>query len=81
MSLDYNIVSKEMIELSLSTFQKDHMVMSQLYRTMKYTYYHEFVTSLIIVEQNNDILLHNYNLRPARSLTNEIHAVDNVNAS
>lgn len=61
------ISENAMLEKTLSTFHASSLVLQQQYRERRYTKYSELISSLLVAEQNNELLLKNHEMRPTGS--------------
>ncbi|XP_026458699.1 uncharacterized protein LOC113359248 [Papaver somniferum] len=52
------------LEKTLSTFHASHIVLQQLYRERRFTRYSDLICCLLVDEQNNELLIKNYESRP-----------------
>ncbi|CAM8978840.1 unnamed protein product [Rhodiola kirilowii] len=57
----------EMLEKTLSTFHASNMLLQQQYRERGFTKYYEFISCLLVAEQNNELLMKNHHSRPTGS--------------
>ncbi|XP_021735694.1 uncharacterized protein LOC110702299 [Chenopodium quinoa] len=74
------VTEVQMIEKSLSTFHANNIVLQQQYRERGFAKYSELISTLLVAEKNNDLLLKNHNLRPTGSQAfNETNAVESSN--
>lgn len=74
------ITEEQMINKTLSTFHAQHVTLQTQYRERRFKKYSELISTLLVAEQNNDLLLKNHNLRPTGSLAfNEVNAVERSN--
>ncbi|XP_026384724.1 uncharacterized protein LOC113280294 [Papaver somniferum] len=55
------------LEKMLSTFYASHIVLQQLYRERRFTWYFDLVCRLLVDEQNNELLIKNHESRPCGS--------------
>ncbi|GAV62671.1 hypothetical protein CFOL_v3_06194 [Cephalotus follicularis] len=56
-----------LLEKTYRTFHASNMLLQQQYRLHEFTKYHELIGSLLIAEQNNELLLQNHENRPTGS--------------
>ncbi|KAM3284932.1 hypothetical protein P3S67_023731 [Capsicum chacoense] len=68
----------DMMEKMLSTFHASNMLLQQQYREKGFKKYTELSSHLLVAEQNNDLLMKNYENRPIGSASfpevNDVHA-------
>jgi hypothetical protein len=77
---DQPVTEVQMIEKTLSTFHANNIVLQQQYRERGFAKYSELISTLLVAEKNNDLLLKNHNLRPTGSQAfNETNAVESSN--
>ncbi|XP_024011242.1 uncharacterized protein LOC112086515 [Eutrema salsugineum] len=57
----------DMIEKTLQTFHPGNVILQQLYRAKGYTTYSELMQVLLVAEQNNQLVMLNYQTRPTGS--------------
>ena len=73
------IIESEMFEKTFSTFHASNIVLQQQYWQRNFTKYSELISILLVVEQTNDMLLKNQDLRPTGSTAMpEAHANFNM---
>jgi len=56
-----------MLEKTSSTFHASNMLMQQQYRERGFMKYYEPISCLLVAEQNNNILMKNYESQPTSS--------------
>ncbi|GAV60066.1 UBN2 domain-containing protein, partial [Cephalotus follicularis] len=62
------VITKDMLlEKIYQTFHASNMLLQQQYRLHGFTKYRELIGSLLITEQNNELLLQNHESRPTSS--------------
>ncbi|XP_021773367.1 uncharacterized protein LOC110737315 [Chenopodium quinoa] len=61
------ITDAEMLENTYSTFLANNVVLQTQYREKDFTKYSEFISCLLVAEQNNELLLKNRESRPTDS--------------
>ncbi|GAV81896.1 UBN2 domain-containing protein, partial [Cephalotus follicularis] len=62
------VITEDMLlEKTYRTFHASNMLLQQQYRLHGFKKYHELIGSLLIAEQNNELLLQNYENRPTGS--------------
>jgi hypothetical protein len=59
------VTELEMIEKSLETFHPTNMVLQQQYRNNKYIKYYDLINVLLTAKAHNELLMKNFNMRPA----------------
>ena len=59
------VTELEMIEKTLETFHPTNMVLQQQYRNNKYMKYCDLINVLLTAEAHNELLMKNFNMRPA----------------
>lgn len=73
----HDLSDKDMIEKTLQTFHANSMILVQQYRERNFKKYHELLKTLLVAEQNNEILIKNHNRRPPGSIVfNEANVVE-----
>ncbi|XP_074374570.1 uncharacterized protein LOC141714979 [Apium graveolens] len=73
-----NITDKDMLEKTYSTFHANNMLLQQQYRERGFTKYSELISILLLTEQNNELLMKNYQASPIGSTPfPEVNAVTN----
>ena len=71
------ITDEEMIEKTLSTFHVNSILLQQQYRERHFKKYHELLKTLLVAEQNNELLLKNHNRRPVGTMPfNETNMIE-----
>ncbi|KAL5817578.1 hypothetical protein ACOSQ3_025956 [Xanthoceras sorbifolium] len=58
-----------MLEKTFSTFHASNVLLQQQYRECQFQKYSELISCLLVAEQNNELLIKNYELRPTGSST------------
>ncbi|XP_044478235.1 uncharacterized protein LOC123205349 [Mangifera indica] len=58
------ITEENMLEKTFSTFHPSNMLLQQQYREKSFKKYSELISCLLVAEQNNELLLRNYQTRP-----------------
>ena len=59
------VISEEaMIEKTLSTFHASHLLLQEMFRLKGFKKHSKLMTCLLVAEQNNELLMQNYNTRP-----------------
>ncbi|XP_021754923.1 uncharacterized protein LOC110720225 [Chenopodium quinoa] len=77
---DQPVTEVQMIVKTLSTFHANNIVLQQQYRERGFAKYSELISTLLVAEKNNDLLLKNHNLRPTGSQAfNETNVVESSN--
>ncbi|PIM98030.1 hypothetical protein CDL12_29491 [Handroanthus impetiginosus] len=61
------ISDKDMLEKTLSTFHASNLHLQQQYREKGFKKYSELISCLLVAEQNNELLMKNYESRPTGS--------------
>lgn len=61
------ISDAEMLEETFSTFHPTNLFLQQKYRERHFTKYSELISCLLVAEQNNELLMKNYQARPTGS--------------
>ena len=61
------ITESDMLENTYSTFHASKVLLQQQYRERRFTKYFELISCLLVTEQNNELLLQNYQSRPTGS--------------
>ena len=56
-----------MLEKTFTTFHASNVLLQQQYRERRFTKYSELISCLLVVEQNNELLMRNYQSRPTGS--------------
>jgi hypothetical protein len=69
-----NVTELEMIEKTLETFHPSNMVLQQQYRNSKYMKYCDLINVLLVAEAQNELLMKNFQMRPAGTAQPEVHA-------
>ncbi|XP_059625405.1 uncharacterized protein LOC132268593 [Cornus florida] len=62
------ITDDDMLEKTYSTFHASNVLLQQQYRERRFTKYSELISCLLVVEQNNELLIQNYQSRPIGSV-------------
>ncbi|XP_074347034.1 uncharacterized protein LOC141685855 [Apium graveolens] len=62
-----NITEKDMLEKTNSTFHANNMIPQQQYCEREFQKYSELISFLLLAEQNNELLIKNYQARPTGS--------------
>ena len=61
------ITEEDMLENTFTTFHASNVLLQQQYRERRFTKYSELISSLLVVEQNNELLMRNHQSRPTGS--------------
>ncbi|CAN6689031.1 unnamed protein product [Malus baccata var. baccata] len=61
------ITEEDMLEKTFSTFHASNVLLQQQYKAQGFTEYNQLISVLLVVEQNNEILMKNYQSRPTGS--------------
>ncbi|XP_074373231.1 uncharacterized protein LOC141713627 [Apium graveolens] len=73
-----NVIDKDMLEKTYSTFHANNMLLQQQYHERGFTKYTELISVLLLAEQNNELLMKNHQARPTGSTPfPEVNAVTN----
>ena len=56
-----------MLEKNFTTFHASNVLLQQQYLERRFTKYFELISCLLVVEQNNELLMRNYQSRPTGS--------------
>ena len=62
-----NITNEDMLEKTFTTFHASNVLLQQQYRERRFTKYSELIACLLMDENNNELLLQNYQSRPTGS--------------
>ena len=63
------ITEEQKLEKTFSTFHASQVLLQQQYRMRGYTEYSDLVASLLVAEQNNELLIKNHQSRPTGTMT------------
>ncbi|XP_020242971.1 uncharacterized protein LOC109821192 [Asparagus officinalis] len=75
-----NITEDELIEKTLSTFHASNLILQQQYKTKNYSEHSELISTLLVAEKHNQLLMRNHNARPVGSqVVPEAHAANQSN--
>jgi predicted PolB exonuclease-like 3'-5' exonuclease len=58
------VTDVDMLEKMYTTFHASNVLLQQQYREHKFTRYSELISCLLVAEQNNELLMKNYQSRP-----------------
>ncbi|XP_073309892.1 uncharacterized protein [Primulina huaijiensis] len=58
------VTDQDMLEKTFSTFHASNVLLQQQYRKCGFQRYSELISCLLVTEQNNEILMKNYQIRP-----------------
>ncbi|KAF8062840.1 hypothetical protein N665_1193s0004 [Sinapis alba] len=61
------VTDKQMLEKTFSTFHASNVLLQQQYREKGFKTYGEFISCLLLAEQNNELLMRNSEMRPPGS--------------
>ena len=61
------ITSKDIVEKTLITFHVSNVVLQQQYQECRHSQCSELITTFLVVEKNNELLMKNHKLRPTSS--------------
>ena len=61
------LTDAELLEKTFSTFHASNIVLQQQYRQRQFATYSDLISVLLTVEQTNELLLKNHDVRPAGS--------------
>ncbi|XP_075515748.1 uncharacterized protein LOC142550559 [Primulina tabacum] len=61
------VTDQDMLEKTFSTFHASNVLLQQQYRERRFQRYSELISCLLVAEQNNDLLMKNYQMRPIGS--------------
>lgn len=64
------IKDADLLEKTLSTFHSSNLILATQYRNMKFGQYSELVSHLLVVEKQQELLLHNSEMQPPSTLPN-----------
>ena len=64
---DIKLTDAELLEKTFSTFHASNIVLQQQHRQRQFATYSNLISMLLTVEQTNELLLKNHDLRPAGS--------------
>ncbi|XP_021753842.1 uncharacterized protein LOC110719252 [Chenopodium quinoa] len=74
---DHPVTDEQMIEKTFTTFHASNILLQEQYHERDFKKFNELMSVLVVVEQNNNLLLKNHNLRPTGSLdTHETNATN-----
>lgn len=62
-----DVTDKEMLEKTFSTFHASNVILQTQYREKGFKKYSELISSLLVAEQNNELLMKNHEIRPTGS--------------
>jgi len=62
-----DITDEEMLEKTYSTFHASNITLQQKYRLCDFKKYPELISSLLVAEKNNELLIKNHQSRPTSS--------------
>ena len=62
-----NITEEDMLEKTFTTFHASNVLLQQQYRERRFTEYSQLISCLLVTEQNNELLMKNYQSRPTGS--------------
>ena len=57
------ITDEDMLEKMFITFQASNVILQQQYKERRFTKYSELISCLLVAEQNNELLMKNYQSR------------------
>ena len=63
------VTEEDMLEKTFTTFHASNVLLRQQYRERRFTKYSELISSLLVAEQNNELLLKNHQSRPIGSMS------------
>ncbi|CAN6707236.1 unnamed protein product [Malus baccata var. baccata] len=61
------ITEKDMLEKTFNTFHASNVLLQQQYRAQGFTEYNQLIFVFLVAEQNNELLMKNYQSRPTGS--------------
>jgi len=61
------VTDVDMLEKTYTTFHASNVLLQQQYRKRNFTRYSELISCLLVAEQNNELLMKNYQSRPTGS--------------
>ena len=64
---EQTITDEDMLEKTYSTFHATNMTLQQQYRIRGFTKYSDLISSLLVAEKNNELLMKNHQSRPTGS--------------
>ena len=64
-----DITDEEMLEKTYSTFHVSNITLQQQYRLRGFKKYSELISSLLVTEKNNELLIKNHQSHPTGSTT------------
>ncbi|KAK5812063.1 hypothetical protein PVK06_027460 [Gossypium arboreum] len=62
-----NITDEDLLEKTFLTFHATNVLLQQQYREKGFKRYSELISCLLVAEQNNELLMKNYGIRPTGS--------------
>ena len=62
-----NITDEDLLEKAFSTFHASNVLLQQQYREKGFEKYSNLISCLLLMEQNNEILMKNYEAHPTES--------------
>ena len=61
------ITDEDMLEKTFTTFYASNVLSQQQYRERRFFKYSKLISCILVIEQNNELLMKNYQSRPTRS--------------
>ena len=62
-----DITAEEILEKTYSTFHASHIILQQQYQLRSFKKYYELISSLLMAEKNNKLLIKNHQSHPTSS--------------